>query len=337
MNKTNELKTILTVFVTITVFIVIQSCKKDSVYEQESSNNQSVSSFMILPSACDSIYISQSDLTSVGKFHNEGLDYLNEHIDTAILYSYSDTAQMINYINQVTKDYIRSINFQPANELQNLNMLDEIMDAALDPNEVLSIHFDNQEQLYLARLDSIMDSPEDTNLNLTILQDFITDVENDLTLADCTKYTLLSVASVAIFSSIYWHEFAHETANYSGDDGLAKRFRRFVGRVKAAFVAIRTTVRVFKQAINQGADWVWEKRWKLAKIAKTVWSIAKADAKGQLFGAKIAFKKFGLKAFVAGGPKAAGGVILVGGLTGAVAFSGTSAYLAVKTSSTYGE
>ncbi len=336
MKKTNKLKTILTALI-LTVFIAIQSCKKDSVEDQESSNNQNISSFMILPSACDSIDISQSDLISVGSLHNEGLDYLNEHVDTAILYSFTDTSQMVNYINQVTKDYIRSINFQPATDLQNLNLLEDIMNVALDPNEVLNIQFDNQEQLYLARLDSIMDSPEDTILNLTILQDFITDVENDLTLAECTKYTLLSAASVAIFSSIYWHEFAHETVNYSGDDGLGKRLRRLVGRVKAAFVAIRTTVRTFNQAINQGADWVWKKRWKLAKIAKTVWTIAKADAKGQLFGAKIAFKKFGLAAFAAGGPKAAGAIILVGGLTGAVAFSGTSAYLAVKTSSTYGE
>ncbi len=309
----------------------MHSCKKDVTKEANvSSNVSSELSLMTVPDVCSQISIDISGIEDVGRYHNEGLDYLNEHLDTNQLYSYTDTADMIKYIGSISKDYIKSISFQPALDLQSIGMLYETLDAAIDPTLVNQISFNSAEQNYITRLDSIIDSNEDSILNIAPLEALMVDVENDGSLDNCAKSTLLSAVSVAIFSAVYWHEFAHETANYTGNDGLNKRWRRVVGRFKAVFRAVRTAVRVFTKAVSQGANWAWQNRIKLLKIAKAVWGVVKADAKGQLIGAKVAFMKFGVKAFVAGGPKAAGAVILVGGLVGAVVGSGSAAYLGYK-------
>lgn len=287
---------------------------------------------MNVQGVCNQVSISQSEIDDVGRYHNEGLDYLNQHVDTNILYSLADTALMTKYISDITKKYVKSISFQPVSDLQNIGLLDSTIDAALDPNLVNQISYNSSEQSYISILDSIKNSKEDTFLNIVPFEAFMVDVQNDISLDNCSKNTLLCAGSVTIFSAVYWHEFANETANYTGNDGLNKRWRRIVGRFKAAFRAVRTAVRVFTKAINQGANWAWENKWKLIKIAKSIWGVVQADVKGQIKGAKIAVKVFGTKAFLAGGPKAVGSVILVGGLTGSIIGSGTAAYIGIKTS-----
>lgn len=325
---TKKIFTIACIASILATTFTMHSCKKDVPKETNSSSNiNENSSLMTVPNVCSQVSIDISEIKDVGRYHNEGLDYLNEHLDTNILYSYTDTADMIKYIGSVSKDYVKSISFQPVLDLQSIGMLDETLDAALDPT--INVSLGATEQSYVNKLDSIMDSYEDTILNIAPLEALMVDVENDGSLDNCAKSTLLSAVSVAISSAVYWHEFAHETANYTGNDGLNKRWRRVVGRFKAAFRAVRTAVRVFTKAVAQGANWTWQNRWKLAKIAKTVWAVVKADAKGQVKGATKAFMKFGLKAS-AGGPKAVGAVILVGGLVGAVAYSGTAAFLDYK-------
>jgi hypothetical protein len=170
--------------------LTVHSCKKDVKQEQqEALSANSASNSMTTIAVCDQIVISQSEIDDVGHYHNEGLDYLNQHLDTNILYSYTDTTKMIKYIGSISKNYVKSINFQPVLDLQNIGLLDSTIDAALDQNLVNQISFNNTEQIYITRLDSIIDSNDDTILNIAPLEAYMIDVENDANLDKCSKGT----------------------------------------------------------------------------------------------------------------------------------------------------